>query len=327
MSYFDWRIESLRKGLLGPFQLGQLSGLTDAIRIAEDVTGNKGCDLEGLFFATAFQTGIDKFITHETKDNNKFRSSFVQNRTQILKSANSDSNWKEVREGLSKYLPEEWYRDDRYSGLWEWNAFIADLLDAMDHGASLLSLGGVPEISDVVDLIPTELQVPLKILHSAFEPASAPSTVPITVVAKESIERFQDIITSDVFSDYIDAEGKLDDASSSLPAALNGVLKSAKQVVKKNPHLLTVRRTGVSVLSFTPKLIDAAFGKLPGAIADVAAKLGLTYIEERRRIVVYDFRDIIRGALWSNLVRMIKAANEKEPEQSAQLAIDRLTIG
>jgi hypothetical protein len=45
----------LRKGLLGPFQLGQLSALTDAIRYAEDISGDKGCDLEGIFFATAFQ--------------------------------------------------------------------------------------------------------------------------------------------------------------------------------------------------------------------------------------------------------------------------------
>lgn len=317
----------MRKGLLGPFQLGQLSGLTDAIRIAEDVTGNKGCDLEGLFFATAFQAGIDKFITYEIKDGGNFHSSFIQNRTQILRSEKSDSNWEEVRESFSKYLPAEWYRDDRYSGVWEWNAFIADLLDAMEHGASLLSLGGVPEISDIADLIPTELLVPLQILHSAFEPASAPSTVPTTAVAKESIERFQEVIVSDVFSDYVNAEVKLDDASSSLPVALNGVLISAKKVVQKNPHLLAVRRTGVSVLSFTPKIIDAAFGKLPGALADMAAKLGITYLEDRRRIVVYDFRDILRGALWSNLVRMIKAANEKEPALPAQLAIDRLTIG
>jgi hypothetical protein len=60
----------------------------------------------------------------------------------------------------------------------------------------------------------------------------------------------------------------------------------------------------VGVLQITPKLIDAAFGKLPGALADAAAKLGINFLESRRRLVIYDLGASYDAALFGDIIRM-----------------------
>ena len=47
----------MRKGLMGAYQEGALSALSEMLRIVERVTREEGFDIEGLFYATAFQAG------------------------------------------------------------------------------------------------------------------------------------------------------------------------------------------------------------------------------------------------------------------------------
>lgn len=44
----------MKKGLIGPFQLGALNGMAGTMKIAETVTHQTGANLEGIFYATAF---------------------------------------------------------------------------------------------------------------------------------------------------------------------------------------------------------------------------------------------------------------------------------
>ena len=59
----------------------------------------------------------------------------------------------------------------------------------------------------------------------------------------------------------------------------------------------------------TPKVIDAAFGKLPGMLAELASKLGLSLLESRRRVVIYDFRPSMEQIFLATLIRMFKDQN------------------
>jgi len=64
----------------------------------------------------------------------------------------------------------------------------------------------------------------------------------------------------------------------------------------------------------TPKLIDAIFGKLPGALAEVATKLGISFLEARRRLVIYDFSELMYDEiLRQNFLRLHEVL---EPEQA-----------
>ena len=202
----------------------------------------------------------------------------------------------------------------KYSGIWSFNAFIGELLDAMDARACVLSVAGVPDASGLEGLVPAELLVPLKNLAAAFEPIAAPSTVPLFAVSREHIKRYQEIVTGDLFAGYVQSEAGLDDNASQVPAVLDDILARGQALVSESPRLLSLRRSSIGLLSFTPKMVDALFGKLPGAIADLATKLAGSYLDDRRRIVVYDFQSIIYQGALSNVARMIRTAEESSPK-------------
>ena len=90
------------------------------------------------------------------------------------------------------------------------------------------------------------------------------------------------------------------------------VVSSGKNVFSQNKRLLQLKKSSLSILQVTPELVDTVFGKLPGALAEISANLGIRLLESKRRIVVYDFGPSTRDVLFSNLVRMIKAAERKK---------------
>ena len=96
-----------------------------------------------------------------------------------------------------------------------------------------------------------------------------------------------------------------------LPQASTG-----RMLFSQNRSLLALRNASVNILQVTPKLVDAVFGKLPGALAEVAAKLGISFLEDRRRLVIYDFHEFMfQEVLFRNLMRMLKATEATEPVQ------------
>ena len=212
-------------------------------------------------------------------------------------------------------MPEGWERDSKYSNVWAWHSFLADLFTAMDRKAAFLAVGGLPDPADIEQLVPPELFLPLRTLAAGFENTSVASTVPTIAVGRDSIERYQAILQSDVFTRYVHAESALEEISYDIPSALNGVLQTAQSLVRINPHVLALRRSGIAVLTVTPKLIDAAFGKLPGALADFGAKLGITYLDERRRIVIYDFQKLMFESTLRHVMDMLRRADPVELER------------
>jgi hypothetical protein len=230
----------------------------------------------------------------------------VSTRTAFIEKKQSDTDWNAIRQSFSRYLPDGWERDDEFSNVWDWNAFLGDLFDAMAQGASLLTVSGIPEISKVEALLPSELLIPLSNLAGGLQNIAVPSVVPARAITKENIERFQTVMLSDMFSGYVGAQETLGDAEVTVTSAVDRVVGAGRELVQANPQLLAIRRSVVGILSVTPKLIDAAFGRLPGAVAEVAAKLGINFLENRHRVVVYDFQKLVQEALFTNLVRMME---------------------
>lgn len=308
----------MRKGLLSPYNEGALSELRFLVEKVKSITGEDGCDIDGIFYATAFQAGIDHFVLHPRPELEPQRptSKFMQKRTSMESTDSWGKNWSEIRKAFSIYLPDNWWRDDKYSEVWSWIAFISELLGAIQSRACVLSVAGVPDTTGLEDLAPPELLAPLKNLAAAFEPISVPSIVPIHAVSREHIDRYQQIIAGDLFANYVGSETRLDDNSSQVPAVLDDVLTRGRALVKENSRLLSLQSSIAGLLSITPKVVDALFGKLPGVIADIATKLGGQYIESRMRIVVYDFQDVMFHGALSNVAKMIKATEKNDSKMN-----------
>lgn len=313
----------MKKGFIGSYQLGVLSGASDALRIAEEVTQEHGADLEGIFYATAFQAGVDEFIVPDIEDKPFPKSEFLAARTRFIPSKDSETHSKLARAAFSAYLPSGWERSEEFSSVWPLESFLVELMDAMSVGACVLSPWGIPDIAEAEALLPSELSVPLSNLLAAVKDFQAPSPIPQKVVPTEDIQRFNDIMAGDVFSKYVTAQYSLEDSGTPLEISLPTVVSSARLIFTKNPQVLQLRKAGLGILQVTPKLVDAVFGKLPGALADLAAKFGNNLLEKRRRVVIYDFRSSVQDVLLSNLVRMVKAADAREKNGQRNMSVER----
>jgi hypothetical protein len=176
--------------------------------------------------------------------------------------------------------------------------------------ASLLSLWGIPDVAEADAVLPPELIVPVSTLLAAIEDLTTVSPVPQKVLPREGLARFNRIITSDLFRHYVTAHVQLDHVQAPAATALQTVAAAGRRLFLENPRLLALRRSFLGVLQVTPKLVDAAFGKLPGMLAELGARLGLSLLESRRRIVIYDFRPSMEAIFLASLLRMFQAHEE-----------------
>jgi hypothetical protein len=296
----------MRKGLVGPYQLGAMKGLSEGLNIAEKVTGRRGTDLEAIFYATAFQAGIDEFLVADSDDRPETGSKFVREHIRALPTERWRQHYEAVESVFKRHLPTNWHREDKYSPAWKVQNFLVDLLVAMDTQASLLSPWGIPDPAEAEAVLPPEIVVPVSNLLGAVEDLTVASPVLQRALPREDLERFSRIINSDLFRHYVGAASELDEAQNPASTALQTVSVAGKRLFRENRQVLALRRSLVGVLQITPKLVDAVFGKLPGMLAELGARLGLALVDSRRRIVIYDFRPSLEGIFVASLLRMFR---------------------
>lgn len=73
--------------------------------------------------------------------------------------------------------------------------------------------------------------------------------------------------------------------------AIAEIRKRGNELLVAGKGVLLSRRVSINLLSVVPKIVDAAFGKLPGTLAHVAGDLATRFLDERRNIVIYRFDD------------------------------------
>lgn len=167
----------MKKGFIGAFQFGTLSGASEALKIAEKITNKPGIDLEGIFYSTAFQAGIDEFLIPEFKDELATKSDFIEQRTSYIGKEKSDSIYKIVDTAFSTYLPGGWERDDEYHNIWHLKSFLGELLVAMSLRSSLLLPSAMPDFSEAESQLPSELAQPISLLLSTIVNIQTPSPI------------------------------------------------------------------------------------------------------------------------------------------------------
>lgn len=300
----------MKKGLIGPFQLGALSGASDVLKMAEELSDQPGFDLESVFYASAFQAGVDRFLFPESTSIPLPSSEFVRKRIELFGKTPSIVHSQMVADSLSRVLPENWQKDEKFSNVWSLNCFLADLLDTMALKSSYLAVWGIPDPAELEGQLPPELFVPVEQFLKSFQVLQTAFPAVQRSVTREEFGRLCQILQSDIFKTYSENQSHFDTATIPVDQALSEVSLTGRKLVADNPRLLSLTKSGLSVLSLSAKLIDAVFGKIPGAAAEGFAKLGQQLLDQDRRIVIYDFSSSVKGLLLSNLVRMMRDSDK-----------------
>ncbi len=300
----------MRRGFLAPVQEGWLDGSFAALKVAARVTGEQHSNLPAIFFASVYQAGIDQFLLFEHGGKKEEIPPFVRERTRYVGLEKIVSYKKSTRPLFSAYLPEGWENSEQYDPVVRLSFFLDQLLDCMELGSSMLTMSGFPDARRLEGLLPLDLAIPINILLQSISVQSVAGPMPTSVVRADDVERFADLMTGELFGNYVRAQEIAEDANTPIAKGLASVVSAARKLVRQNKKLLRTEAATVGLLQATPKLIDAAFGKFPGAISEIATKLGLSYLESRRRIVIYDYGAGLRELMKAELRRMIIGSNE-----------------
>jgi hypothetical protein len=301
----------VKKGLFSAYEMGGLAGISEVVAQAAAVTENVDTNLEGIFYATAFQSGVEQFLVYPL-DIDKLRvSDFVKKRMSFVSPTKYLKHIQIVQKAFNDYLPTDYRSNKIYAPTWRLEYFLQDILAAMDLKSSLLTVLQFPNIVESQAIIPPSLFIPIRNLFNSVKYETVVVPVPRLSVSVDDIKRFQEILNSDLFSKYSHAQEELEHSRTVTAKAVSNVARIGRQIFANNQTVLTLRSTVLGILQTTPLLIETAFGKLPGALSEVACKTVLALIGEKRNLVVYTFNQLLMDAINIELGRMLTTPEKR----------------
>lgn len=279
----------MHRVFISPYQIGQLSALTEiSAWVGERFFGKQPIRADSAFYAALYQSGLTHFLVDESSLEYIPQSRFIRDRIVVIKTEEHNDRRMLIHRQLEEYLPEKYYLQDDFSDI----AAVVQLLDALfvalHERCGILTVPPVPEPESLSGIVPHELLIPLKSLLQGFTHESAIGPVLKHELDVTELKRLEELFTSDVFQTYASAHLQLEDQSQPVPSALESIRHSAVNLRDRYFDSVRLERLSVSLLAVVPKLIDTAFGKLPGTIAEWFSKIAQPFLEQKRRVAIYD---------------------------------------
>lgn len=298
---------------LSAYHLGALAGFGARINGPEMLKHREPINVDAIVYSTMIQCGVEKFEIpihvrprHRVKPNST-RPNFLKARIQYFYDKKVIKSQIAVSDAFSRFLPQNYHNNPEFSNIVNLENFIQDLVYAAERKTSCMTLFPVPKIDKLENHLPPEILFPVKNLLNSFETLNPSLPYPKLSVKSSDINKFEQLINSDLFSRYVFQHGKLEQSSIPTKNALMQVVDSGKGMLQSNLDFLQVREMTISVLPITAQLIDVVFGKLPGTLADYLANLLMGLLQSEKRIVVYQLNSI-----FEDLVRTYITPYEKE---------------
>jgi hypothetical protein len=279
----------MKRGYLGLYQYFYLAGGSAGLRVALRDRGIGATDtsipLEKMIYVAAFQGGIEKFVTPFKNASSHPLDRFISARTEVLKPPDAQLYKKILDLEPPPKTPTE---RNALVPL----CFIYDLMVAMENRAALMYVSGIPKVEDVQRDLPPDVALPICTILSALKSADELLPAPSLIVNQNVVANFKYLLKSDVYHHYTDAHESIECEASK--SALSNIRRRGAELLRVGEGVLASRRVSMSIISVVPKIVDTAFGKLPGALAQLAGDLATKFMEDKKNVVIYQFDD------WAN---------------------------
>ncbi|MEQ1532935.1 MAG: hypothetical protein HOO97_02030 [Sideroxydans sp.] len=276
----------MKSGYLGMFEgvylAGRSHGHQQILKERGITLPESSIPLDKMIYVAAFQGGIERFVTPLRSKSDQPIDQFIAKRISTPKQQDS-----ELISKLMALRPE-----GANNSSWVVLSLVHDLIAAMENNASVINISGVPSIGEVKKCFAPEIALPICNILSALKANDELLPAPSQVASRDGIDRFKELLASDVFSHYASAHREIDFTTNT--TAIAEIRSRGAELLKAGNGVLLGRRVSMNVLSVVPKIVDAAFGKLPGTLAQMAGDLATKYFEDKKNIVIYQFDD------WAN---------------------------
>ena len=166
-----------------------------------------------------------------------------------------------------------------------------------------------PTVDEVQREFPPDVALPICAILSAIRGTDELLPAPSQVVNREIVARYKELLDSDLYGRYAELHDRI--GLKGGESALPNIRRKGVQLLKAGKGALANRRASVGIIPLVPKIVDTAFGKLPGTLAQFAADLALKLIDERRNLVIYQFDDWTNEYTKAALSRLVHSESAK----------------
>jgi hypothetical protein len=170
-------------------------------------------------------------------------------------------------------------------------AFIRDLIIGMENDSSIINVTGIPTLSKIKESLPPDVAIPIIAMCSDLKPMDVLCPTPTLKIDRESANRYREIIESNLYHQYSNFHCELESASSDKYKILVEIERSGNKLIKKASGALFPRLVSMNILQVAPKIIDAAFGNLPGSLAQSFGDIATKFMQKEKDIVIYQFQE------------------------------------
>jgi len=299
----------IKKGFLSPYEMGALTAFSDITNVVANTAANKqqkpNKNIENIFYATAFQSGIENFVLIQTDKQYLSTSSFVLDHLSFLPQKKYFKSQDTIKNAFDNNLPTNWRQNKNFADVVRLQYFLGDLLIAANSKSSLLLVLKMPNIEEMKKYLPSTIYFPTQNLLLSIQKETVMLPIPRLIIELDDIKRYQELLTSGLFVEYSKAQLELETNIDS-SQALKNVAQSGKRLFSRYSSSLILRKTAIGTLSFTPQLIETAFGKLPGVLSDMACKVGLQLLVQKRKLIIYNYNQFMLNIIGDTIIKGIE---------------------
>ena len=290
---------------MSPYEMGRLAGFSENINaLTSEVKAVDG-NVPGIFYATAFQSGVEQFLVLPLDVSKARIPQFFHERLLMVDGKQFGRAFSVVNQVFSEQMPRDYDGDNsKYTAARQLNNFIPDVFVAMNSKSSLLNALGIPNINDLKTELPPSLYYPVHNLFSCIRRETVALPVSQLTITAENVKRYQDILAGGVFSDYSKAHEELENNPFSVKT-LDNIVRKGRRVIANNQAFLTVRDISLGILSLTPKVIDTIFGKIPGMMSDALYTTFISRLTEKPNLLIYDFSQLFDELFKQNIKQYV----------------------
>lgn len=284
-----------RVGVVGPIQEARMEAIHEAANISLFLKELPPLDVPRLWYSSVVQAGLDRIDVVVSEDRLKVppqhtnRVTYRQHDVRKLHEI-----FYLVRLGLfGQQDPEKEVDEKRKKVMQKIEWFLNELIIATQRKQNMVLFDSIPTVQDVEGVLSADALIPVRNLLAAFEPINPVVVGVRSSVAARDVDLLEEIMASKVFHNYKSGHSGFDETSLAAQEAIKAIEKASRGVLDLHPAVLQSKRAVASLLPVTAKLIDVVCGKLPGILGDFFAGALVRWLNENRRVVVYQFPDLL----------------------------------
>jgi hypothetical protein len=319
----------IRTALLGPFQSLRVNAIDQAANVEPFIKELPRLEVPTLWYACTLQAGIERLdiTTLDLPENvgppelRKFLKKHdilppvLSKRIIHVNTPEATSIFLRIQFCFQNYLRLQPTTVSKNSSVTNLQAFLVELLLAAQRKQNLIYFDRLPDIASLEPILPVDFLLPFKNLLNAIERSA--TTVPTVrgSLSVQDINLFEELIVGNAFCRYEQRHAIIDHSKVPLRRGLQILEKQTRSLIIQNPHLLKVKRAIISILPISSKIIDTVFGKLPGDLAGIFTSLLSKWLDDSRRVVIYEFPDLVELTMRSRIKELAAKSNRDGARQ------------